>query len=119
MFPVLGFAGLRMPCRGARVGEDGFSQVGVSQVAGSPACSLLFAFEQTNDTYMCGWGRLHSLPWTVLAMLPLPPLKCVYLVAKKVDLPKLWRQISQPVYFGLVGFVDAVAHAAFGVFVYL
>ena len=54
-------------------------------------------------------------------MLPLPPLKleCVYLVAKKVDLPKLWRQISQPVYFGLVGFVDAVAHAAVGVFVYL
>jgi hypothetical protein len=48
-------------------------------------------------------------------MLPLPPLKCVYLVAKKVDLPKLWRQISQPVYFGLVGFVDAVAHAAVGV----
>lgn len=91
--------------------EDGFSQLHVAV--------FLLSSRRMIRMYMCGWGRLHSLPWTVLAMLPLPPLKCVYLVAKKVDLPKLWRQISQPVYFGLVGFVDAVAHAAVGVFVYL
>ena len=65
--------------------------------------------------YMCGWGRLHSLPWTVLAMLPLPPLKCVYLVAKKADLPKTLAPNQPAVVFWLVGFVDAVAHAAVGV----